>query len=208
MPQAERSRKRRDEHTEATRQALLREARKLFATRGFAGAGIEEIARRARVTTGALYHHFAHKRDLFQAVACQVEQELMEQAAQAAARQQTPWAMLAAGIDVMLDACAAPGVHRIAFRDAPNVLGPAKWRAIEEKYAFGQLRALLAALMERGEIAPGPVDLHARVLLAVLSEVAETIAGADDPAAARAQASALVGRVLGALRVGEPGANH
>jgi AcrR family transcriptional regulator len=205
MPRADRPRTRRAEHTEATRQALLREGRKLFAARGFAGAGIEEIARRARVTTGALYHHFADKRDLFQAVAEQIEQELMEQAAQAAARQPTPWAMLEAGIDVMLDACAAPGVHRIAFRDAPNVLGPAQWRAIEEKYAFGQLRALVAALMERGEITPGPVDLHARVLLAVLSEVAESIAAADDPAAARAQASALVGRVLAALRTGADG---
>jgi AcrR family transcriptional regulator len=202
MARPDRPRTRRAEHTGATRQALVREARKLFAARGFAGAGIEEIARRARVTTGALYHHFADKRDLFQAVAEQIEQELMEQAAQAAAGQPTPWAMLEAGIDVMLDACAAPGVHRIAFRDAPNVLGPATWRAIEEKYAFGQLRALLAALMERGEITAGPVDLHARVLLAVLSEVGETIAGADDPAAARAQASALVGRVLTALRTG------
>src|SRR5262245_55635054 len=110
-----RRRNRRDDHTEATRQALLREGRKLFAARGFGGAGIEEIARRARVTTGALYHHFAHKRDLFQAVAEQVEQELMEQAMQAAARQASPWEMLVAGIDVMLDACAAPGVHRIAF---------------------------------------------------------------------------------------------
>lgn len=191
---------RRDAHSEATRRALLREARKLFAARGFAGAGIEEIARRARVTSGALYHHFAGKRELFQAVAEQVEQELMERAAQAAARQPGPWEMLEAGIDVMLDACAAPDVHRITFRDAPNVLGLEVWRAIEARYAFGQLRGLLAALMEQGEIVPGPIDLHARVLLAVLSEVAESIASADDPVRARQQGSELVARLLGALR--------
>lgn len=52
--------------------------------------------------------------------------------------------MLRVGIDVMLDACAAPDVHRITFRDVPNVLGLRKWRTIEERYAFGQLRALLA----------------------------------------------------------------
>ena len=194
---------RRDAHTEATRRALLREARKLFAAQGFAGAGIEQIARRARVTTGALYHHFGGKRELFRAVAEQVEQELMERAAAAAARRPTPWEMLEAGIDVMLDACAAPDVQRITFRDAPNVLGLAEWRAIEERYAFGQLRALLATLMERGEILSGPVDLHARVLLAVLSEVAESVAAADDPVAAREQGSALVGRILAALR--QPG---
>jgi AcrR family transcriptional regulator len=194
------SMKRRDSYTEATRSALLRSARSVFAARGFAGAGIEEIASRARVTTGALYHHFASKRDLFQAVAEQVEQELMEHAAAAAAGQPGPWEMLEAGIEVMLDACAAPDVQRITFRDAPNVLGLANWRAIEERYAFGQLRGLLVALMEKGEIATGPVDLQARVLLAVLSEVAENIAGAADPAAAREQGSALLKRLLGALR--------
>ena len=191
---------RRDAHTEATRRVLLREARRLFAARGFAGAGIEEIARRARVTTGALYHHFANKRELFQAVAEQVEQELMERAAAAAAGQPGPWEMLQAGIGVMLDACAAPDVQRITFRDAPNVLGLKQWREIEERYAYGQLRGLLGALMERGEIAPGPVEMHARVLLAMLSEVAESIARAEDPIAARKQGSALVERLLGALR--------
>ncbi len=192
--------RRRDAHTEATRRALLREARRLFAVHGFAGAGIEEIARRARVTTGALYHHFGSKRELFEAVAEQVEQELMESAVEAAAGQPDPWKMLESGIEVMLDACAAPDVQRITFRDAPNVLGPARWRAIEERYAFGQLRGLLAVLIEQGEIAPGPVELYARVLLAVLSEVAENIASAEDPAAARDQGRVLVSRLLGALR--------
>ena len=78
--------------------------------------------------------------------------------------------------------------------------GPARWRAIEERYAFGQLRGLLAALMEKGEIAAGPVDLYARVLLATLSEVAENIASAEDPAAARKDGQVLVSRVLGAFR--------
>ncbi len=124
----------------------------------------------------------------------------MDRAIEAAAGQPDPWKMLEAGIEVLLDACAAPDVHRITFRDAPNVLGPARWRAIEERYAFGQLRGLLAALIEKGEIAPGPVELYARVLLAALSEVAENIAGADDPASARDQGRALVSRLLGALR--------
>jgi hypothetical protein len=44
------------------------------------------------------------------------------------------------------------------------------------------------------------VDLHARVLLAVLSEVTEGVAAAEDPAEARRQGSELVRRVLAALR--------
>ncbi|MGI9590225.1 MAG: TetR family transcriptional regulator, partial [Myxococcota bacterium] len=42
---------RREEHARATRSLLLEAGRELFARRGFAGAGIEEIAERAGVTT-------------------------------------------------------------------------------------------------------------------------------------------------------------
>ena len=68
---------RREENARATRSVLLATGRELFAERGFAGAGIEEIAARAGVTTGALYHHFGNKRGLFRAVAEGMEVELM-----------------------------------------------------------------------------------------------------------------------------------
>lgn len=62
----------------ATRAALLRVARKLFTERGYAETATEEVVRRARVTRGALYHHFRDKQDLFKAV---LEQEQVKLAA-------------------------------------------------------------------------------------------------------------------------------
>jgi AcrR family transcriptional regulator len=50
-----------------TRDALLDAALLVFAERGFAAAQLEEIARRAEVTRGALYHHFSGKAELFEA---------------------------------------------------------------------------------------------------------------------------------------------
>src|SRR5688500_18036570 len=67
---------RRQEQTEATRAAQRAAARELISDRGYAAVGTEESVKRARVTRGALYHHFADKKDLFRGVHEQMEGEL------------------------------------------------------------------------------------------------------------------------------------
>ena len=49
---------------EKRRQQLLSAARKLFVKKGFRGTTTDEIARKARLTKGALYHHFGCKEDI------------------------------------------------------------------------------------------------------------------------------------------------
>lgn len=51
-----------------TRAALIAAASEVFARDGYAAAGVEQIAARANVTTGALYGHFQNKHELFLAV--------------------------------------------------------------------------------------------------------------------------------------------
>ena len=51
-----------------THAALLEAAREVFAERGFHSTTGTEVAKRAGVTTGALYFHFADKNELFLAV--------------------------------------------------------------------------------------------------------------------------------------------
>src|SRR5207248_439524 len=85
------------ERSEETRAALIEAARALFAQRGFAGVGTEEIVRTARLTRGALYHHFASKEDLFRATYEDVERELVERIAAEAASAQDPLEALRAG---------------------------------------------------------------------------------------------------------------
>jgi AcrR family transcriptional regulator len=59
---------RRDERKEETRAELVDAAARVFARRGFDGASIEQIAREAGYSTGAIYWHFEGKDDLFLAV--------------------------------------------------------------------------------------------------------------------------------------------
>jgi AcrR family transcriptional regulator len=58
----------RDEQRALTRRRLLDGAEAVFAGGGFHGASVEEVAREAGATTGALYSNFAGKEDLFLAL--------------------------------------------------------------------------------------------------------------------------------------------
>ncbi len=58
----------REEQKALTRRRLLDGAEAVFARSGFHGASVEEIAREAGATTGALYSNFAGKEDLFLAL--------------------------------------------------------------------------------------------------------------------------------------------
>jgi AcrR family transcriptional regulator len=188
---------RRERNIRATRTALLAVARRHFARVGYSGAEIGRIAAEAGVTTGAIYHHFSGKKELFQAVAEALEAEILATAA--AVEAGDPWHRLRAGFDRLIDVCATPEVQRILFIEAPQVIGPEAWRAIELRYAFGALRAVLAALIAAGRIKPYPIDLVAGTLLALLREAAGQIARAKGDPAIRAEVAAFVAGVLEAL---------
>src|SRR5438270_10007194 len=117
------ARSRMAERSEETREALIAEARTLFAQRGFAAVGTEEIVRAAGLTRGALYHHFESKEDLFRAVYERVEQELVGRIASDAMSAEDPLAALHVGARAFLDACEDPAVQQITLLDAPSVLG-------------------------------------------------------------------------------------
>ena len=54
--------------TEQTQQALLAAACEVFAEQGYASAKMTEIAGRAGLSVGSIYHHFGGKSDLYLAL--------------------------------------------------------------------------------------------------------------------------------------------
>jgi AcrR family transcriptional regulator len=193
------------ERSEATRTALVDVGRKLFAKRGYADVGTEEIVRRAGVTRGALYHHFSGKEDLFRAVAEQVEEEMTRKSAEAALAYEDPWEQQRAGWEAFLDACLDPAVQRIILLDAPSVLGPKAWREIASKYGLALVQFGLRSLMEAGLIEEQPVDPLAHLVIGALSEAAVVIAQAEDTEAARAEMGAALERLMVGLRTDSGG---
>src|ERR1700756_2784084 len=95
---------RRELNIEATRAALLAEARAQFAARGFSKAELGQIAAGAGLTTGAIYHHFGSKAGLFRAVAEQLETDIL--AAAATAGDPDPLVRLRRGFERLIDLCA------------------------------------------------------------------------------------------------------
>jgi AcrR family transcriptional regulator len=170
---------------EATREDLVRVARELFAERGYAAVGTEEIVKRARVTRGALYHHFEDKRDLFRAVHEQVERELVESIGERIAGIDDAWELAVTGLRSFLDACTDPAFMRIALLDAPAVLGWAEWRGVDEQYGLGLVSFGLENGMEAGVFRRREVRPLAHLLLGALGEAAMLMANAPDPRAAR-----------------------
>ena len=182
------------ERSESTRGALISAARHLFATRGYAGVGTEEIVRAAGVTRGALYHHFPGKQDLFEAVYEQIEAELAQRIAAGAlaANAESPLEAMRAGADMFLQACTEPEAQRIVLLDGPSVLGWDRWREIAAEHGLGLIEASLQAAVDAGAIESQPVRPLAHVLMGALDEAAMVVARAEDPEQMRRE----VGRTL------------
>lgn len=191
---------RRDRDALATREALVAAAAKLFTARGYAEVGTEEVVAAARVTRGALYHHFTDKRDLFRAVHERVEQSLVEGIAAQMDGVSDPWEVLVTGTRAFLDACDDTAVKQIALVDAPAVLGWREWREVDERYGLGLMKAALGAAMEAGALRQVPLEALSHLMLGALAEAAFVIANADDPAAARADAEEALFALLQGLR--------
>jgi AcrR family transcriptional regulator len=189
------------ERSESTRGALVGAARRLFAERGFAGVGTEEIVRAAGVTRGALYHHFEDKRGLFEAVYVQIEAELAEQIAAGAlaANAESPLEAMRAGAEMFLRACTEPEAQRIVLLDGPSVLGWDRWREIAAEYGLGLIEASLQAAIDAGAIAEQPVAPLAHVLMGALDEAAMLVARAEDPERMRSEVGQTLDSLLMAL---------
>jgi AcrR family transcriptional regulator len=195
----------RAERGEATRSALIDAARSLFVAKGYFATGTEEIVAVAQVgTRGALYHHFADKRDLFLAVFDQVQADL------AASTRLNPHDdaldTLINALQQFLDASASnPDVQQIVLIDGPAVLGWEQWRALEGQYGLRAITAMLNAAVAQGVIARQATEPLAHMLLSAVDEAALYIANSTNRQVARRQTRTSLKALLGGLRLDTTG---
>jgi AcrR family transcriptional regulator len=170
------------ERGQDTRLRMVSVATTLFGELGYESTSVEAVLRDSGVSRGALYHHFASKESLFEAVLEAVEAELAAATLKASRGIADPVEAMHVGFDTFLALAQTGRLRQIVLMDAPAVLGWQKWREIEARHGFGLLKAALLAMAEGGRVRKDLVDVFAHVLLAALIEVALMIARADDPA--------------------------
>lgn len=177
----------------ATAGRILDTATAHFATHGYAAASVDDIARAAGVTRGAVYHHYVSKPQLFAAVAAAQQQRVAE-AIVAATAGSEPSTALRDGSHAFLDTITTADAARVLLLDGPAVLGWEQWRHLD---AEGPERELRTGLREAG-VAPTLLDPLTSALSGAMNELALWLAARPGDAAARRHAHRALDRVLGA----------
>jgi AcrR family transcriptional regulator len=166
----------REEHAQGTRDSILGAARRLFTSKGYDASSVDEIAAAARVTSGALYHHFRGKREIMRAVFEALEAELKKRVAGAAQGAKSASEALRRSLRALFDACLEDDIRSIVFEQAPRVLGWEEWRKIDAEYAIDLMLDLFSALREERKLAKCNDHLLALLFLAAVTEAGLQIA--------------------------------
>ncbi len=188
------------ERSEATTSLLVREARKLFAERGFAGTSIEDIATAAGVTRGALYHHFPSKEAVFEAVFDAEQSAIGAKVYTALKQKRGALSKVAAACDEFLTLCLDPEVQQILLVDGPAVLSDRR-----EMWNSSWLPVMISGLekaMAEGTLEPRPAAPLAHLIFGGLCQGAMMSARSDDPNRSMNEVRREIKRLIESLRIG------
>jgi AcrR family transcriptional regulator len=189
------------ERRAATTEAILKAGRRLFGERGFAATTIDDIADAAHVAKGAVYHHFATKEAVFEAVFDSISRDLVADIERTTRSEPDVLAAMVAGTQHYFAACAKGQTCQIILRDGPAVLGWERWREIDAEHFGGKFPRALAAAMDGGLIARQPIEPLSRLLLGAVTEAAVACAGRPDVLKAGSEYSRAFKSLLEALRL-------
>src|SRR3954447_22709791 len=172
---------RRLERQQQTRDELLDSATRLFASRGFGGASIDEIATAAGYTSGAIYANFAGKEDLFlSAFEEQIARHVREVTEAVEAAGDDAAARSAAGAQQWIDFLDRSPEMFLLFVEywAYAVRSPKRRKAFAERFAA--FRETTARMLGRDAADPLAPAVNALVYGIAFQRLAEPDAIEDD----------------------------
>ena len=168
------------EQTRRTRCAILERARYLFATKGYAATGTEEIISELGITRGALYHQFNDKLGVFKAVIIEAYREITDYIQTKIQPLDNNWQQLIVGCQAFLEVAQQDELRRLVFVEAPAVLAADELAKIDQ-YGFGLLYESIQIAVAEGQLNTIDVEGFAHLVNGSLNELAAWVAQSDDP---------------------------
>ncbi|HET7011092.1 MAG TPA: TetR family transcriptional regulator [Anaerolineales bacterium] len=162
-----------------TRQAILRSALAVFSTRGYASATLDDVARLAGVTRGAIYWHFDGKAGLFQALLETYSTRVTEIFASGANENGEFTEVLTRLVERVLEAVETDrGVQAVAelalfkTENLPELRSVQRHQAEAANLLLQSVTATLRRGVGAGSLRPDvPVEAAARVLLGMINGI-------------------------------------
>jgi AcrR family transcriptional regulator len=189
---------RRQQYSASTKRALVEIAEELFTEHGYANTSLDAIVAGARVTKGALYHHFSGKQALFEAVFERVESDASRAINKALKGRKDPWEKAQAGLRAFLAVVQEPRYRRIVIQEGPAVLGYERYREQEERSTFATVVDIVRSVLSAGswELDEERVQTFARIFFGAMSSAGESVATSDDSEAAAERVEAAIGFII------------
>ncbi|MCW2854911.1 MAG: TetR family transcriptional regulator [Marmoricola sp.] len=193
---------RRQQYSATTKRALVDEAAKLFTSQGYAATSLDAIVSGARVTKGALYHHFSGKQEVFEAVFEKLEGDASKHIRKALKGSRDPWEKALIGLRAFMEIVQDAGYQRVVIQEGPAVLGYERFREQEERSSFGLVQDMVRSVLELStvEVSEDMLETFSRIFFGAMSAAGESVSTATNPKAAVAQVETAIAFILAGLR--------
>ncbi len=193
---------RRAAYSASTKRALVDVAEQLFTDHGYANTSLDSIVAGARVTKGALYHHFSGKQALFEAVFERVEADASRTIQKAIKDHRDPWQKALAGLRAFMTIVQEPGYRRIVIQEGPAVLGYERFREQEERSTYANVVDIVRSVLTAGtwELEEEMLQTFARIFFATMSAAGDVVATSEEPELAARRVETAVGFLLSGIQ--------
>jgi len=193
---------RRQQYSASTKRALVDVATKLFTEQGYAATSLDQIVAGARVTKGALYHHFGGKQALYEAAFEKIEADASARIRKALKRSRDPWEKAAIGLRAFLDVVQDPTYQRVVIQEGPAILGYERFREQEERSSYGLVNDMVRDVLGHSsyDLSDDMLDTFSRIFFGAMSAAGESVSSSPDPKTAVAQVETAMTFIIAGLR--------
>jgi AcrR family transcriptional regulator len=193
---------RRAQYSASTKRALVDVAARLFTEQGYAATSLDQVVAGARVTKGALYHHFSGKQAVFEAVFEKIEADASRRIRKALKGSRDPWEKALIGLRAFLAIVRDPAYQRVVIQEGPAILGYERFREQEERSSYGLVQDMVGDVLRDStyEVDDDMLETFTRIFFGAMSAAGETVSSSPDPKLAVARVETAISFILTGLR--------